>query len=96
MLTKEKTNKLAVTSGTTGSPSMIPRVQSQAYLFFMARAALSSAMYSAFPEVSEEGTRINALQEKRSFSSTLAEMGVPLYISKCIDNRGKLKIPRRR
>ena len=46
---------------------MIPRVQSQVYLFFMARAALTSAMYSAFPEVSEEG--ITALQEIRCFSS---------------------------
>lgn len=57
---------------------MIPRVQSQAYLFFMARAALSSAMYSAYPEVSEKGTCIIALQKKRS-RQTSGEGGTPLY-----------------
>ena len=60
MLTKEKTSKLAVTSGTTGSPSMIPRVQSQEKPIRIAVAALSSAMYSSgrrkrFAVIGEKG-----------------------------------------
>ena len=54
VLTKEKTSKLAVTSGTTGSPSMIPRVQSQEKPIRIAVAALSSTMYSARPQVDEK------------------------------------------
>ena len=63
MLTKEKTSKLAVTSGTTGSPSMIPRVQSQEKPFHFAAAALSSAMYSACPQVDEKGLLLSAKRD---------------------------------
>ena len=51
VLTKERTIKLAVTSGTTGPSSMLPRVRSQGNPSVIARAALTNAMYNAYPKV---------------------------------------------
>ena len=51
VLTKEKTSKLAVTSGTTGPSCMIPRVPSQEYPNFLAASALYNKMYEVYPEV---------------------------------------------
>ena len=51
VLTKERTIKLAVTSGTTGPGSMLPRVQSQENRFFIALAAFTNAMFNAYPKV---------------------------------------------
>ena len=51
VLTKEKTIKLAVTSGTTGPSCMIPRVQSQEHLVFLGAAAVFNTMYEVYPEV---------------------------------------------
>ena len=51
VLTKEKTIKLAVTSGTTGPSCMIPHVQSQEHLVFLGAAAALNTMYEVYPEV---------------------------------------------